>query len=109
MAVSRGGGEAMGCAGHGVGTPSPFRPSLSPRGVAGAARWPGSAHALPTFGTRLVGGGRVGSADTRASGITGIAPSRLADSHHAFRRGAHGAWAPGAVSAVVPTRRVVHR
>ena len=41
------GGEGMNCAGHGVGTPSPFRPSLSPGGVARAARWPASVRALP--------------------------------------------------------------
>jgi hypothetical protein len=43
------GGEGMNCAGHGVGTPSPFRPSLSPGGVAPAARRPRSVHALPTL------------------------------------------------------------
>ena len=32
------GGKGMNCGGHGVGTPLPFRPSLSPRGVAGRLR-----------------------------------------------------------------------
>ena len=50
------GGEGVGYGGHGVGTPSPFRPSLSPGGVAPAARWPASAHTLPTGG-RVVGCG----------------------------------------------------
>jgi hypothetical protein len=49
--VWRGSGEGMNCGGHGVGTPSPFRPSLSPGGVARAARRPSSVHALPTEGT----------------------------------------------------------
>gem|GEM_PF-4379302 len=38
----------MNCGGHGVGTPSPFRPSLSTGGVARAARRPSSVHALPS-------------------------------------------------------------
>jgi hypothetical protein len=43
------GGEGMACAGHGVVTPSPSRPSLTPGGVAPAARRPRSGHALPTW------------------------------------------------------------
>jgi hypothetical protein len=49
------GGEGMACAGHGVVTPSPSRPSLSPAGVAGAARRPRSSNALPTLVVPLSG------------------------------------------------------
>ena len=40
--------KGMNCGGHGVGTPLAFRPSLSPGGVAPAARRPASVHALAT-------------------------------------------------------------
>jgi hypothetical protein len=49
MSCAAHGGEGMACAGHGVVTPSPSRPSLSPGGVAPAPRRPSSAHALPTL------------------------------------------------------------
>jgi hypothetical protein len=42
------GGEGMHCGGHGVGTPLASLPSLSPGGVAPAARRPASVHALAT-------------------------------------------------------------
>jgi hypothetical protein len=42
------GGEGMNCGGHGVGTPLASRPSLSPGGVAPAARRPPCVHGLPT-------------------------------------------------------------
>jgi hypothetical protein len=47
------GGEGMNCGGDGVGTPSPFRPSLSPGGVARAPRRPSSVHALASVVVHL--------------------------------------------------------
>ena len=107
----------MSCGGHGVGTPSPFRPSLSPGGVAPAPRRPASAHALPTFATVVASGGRVGAGEPVRSfvtgvgqplrgfiagvmppvrsSITGVVSALLADSLHALRHQARGAWAQG--------------
>ena len=47
-ALTNSGGEGMNCRGHGGGTPSPFRPSLSPGGVARAPRRPSSVDAIPS-------------------------------------------------------------
>src|SRR5579864_2722917 len=86
----------MGCGGHRVGTALPSRPSLSPGGVAPAARWPASAHPLPTFRTVLASVGRGVAGRTPCCSLTGDPTSGPADSHHAFRRAALGVWATGA-------------
>ena len=85
----------MNCAGHGVGTPLGSRPSLSPGGVAPAARWPSSAHPLPTVGGVVASGGGVGTGHRLSSFVTGVVPLRPADLLHTFRREARNAWVPG--------------
>jgi hypothetical protein len=57
------GGEDMSYGGHGVGTPLASRPSLSPGGVARAARRPSSAHALPTLRRVVLAARGLGSHD----------------------------------------------
>src|ERR1700688_4976565 len=94
--------------GRGVGTLSPSRPSPSPGGVARAARWPASAHPLPTVRTGLAGSGHLGAGDPLSSSVTGAGLSAPAESVHSFRRGALEAWALGTDQELLSTWCVGH-